>query len=124
MFDLSDSWGDDAPDPSSAASASPPPAEALEALLERVELRGPVPAPEKKRPRDRDKEEKSAAPAAPPAAESVELGFVSPYPGPALPEHFPSKVGGRPVWLLPERLPSASPDFAAARNCALSGHRP
>lgn len=37
----------------------------------------------------------------------VELGFLSPYPAPvALPEHFPSKVGGEPIWLLPERLPA------------------
>ena len=39
---------------------------------------------------------------------SVELGYVSAYPdGPARPEHLPSKVGGQPLWLLPERLPPA-----------------
>ena len=39
-------------------------------------------------------------------ANPVELGFVSSYPdGPAQAWHFPSKVGGEPVWLLPERLP-------------------
>ena len=44
----------------------------------------------------------------------VELGFVSPYPeAPAKAWHFPSKVGGEPVWLLPERLPTDSLHCAA-----------
>ena len=47
----------------------------------------------------------------------VELGFVSPYPDErgAQPDHFPSKVGGLPVWLLPERLPPA--EAMRCRRC-------
>ena len=99
MFDVSDSWGTDEAAPASSDAD-------LEALLQRVEIQGAPPPPAKKAAPP--PKPAAAAAAATPSEPPVELGFVSPYPdAPALAEHFPSKVGGAPVWLLPERLPPA-----------------
>jgi hypothetical protein len=36
---------------------------------------------------------------------SIKLGFVETIEEPLMPSDFPSKVGGKPVWLVPEYLP-------------------
>lgn len=75
---------------------------AIAALLEQVELQGPPVAAKRSAAVDQP----SPAPAPTVEQGGVELGFVTPYPSPpALPEHFPSKVGGSPVWLQPTRMP-------------------
>ena len=99
-----------ADDTPSAAGGGTSSADAdLELLLAQVDVsalgkkvkpspKPPMPAPPPKPPN---------AAAAADAKPTVELGFVCPYPeGPAQSWHFPSKVGGEPVWLLPERLPT------------------
>ena len=122
MFALDDSWD-------CAETAAPAAAEGggeeLEVLLERVELHGalPVAAPPIRKPQCKaaasDAPSTMAAAAVSSSAPPVELGFVSAYPGgPAQPNHFPSKVGGEPVWLLPDRLPSAE-----RLSCGVCGRR-
>lgn len=101
MFSVDDDWGCD-PAPAGAAPAVDAAAD-LEALLARAEL-NPAAAMAPKAVRSAAGNNYSSTSSS--AAKEVELGFLLPYPdGPALPEHFPSKVGGRPVWLRPNRLP-------------------
>ena len=117
-FDVGD-WDDDAaPAPPSAGMAGPSAEEELEALLQAAEIGGsmqqPVQAPKPAKPSATSGDDASST--APP---QVELGFVAPYPWPpARPGHFPSKVGGEPVWLLPNRLPSGE-----ALQCGRCGRR-
>ena len=102
-----DNWDDDEMDAAPCAACATSDTD-LELLLSRVDV-GKMNKLSKP-----NKPPQSHMPAPPPAAPSgideeppVELGFVSPYPGgTAEAWHFPSKVGGKPVWLLPTQLPS------------------
>ena len=98
-----ESWDE----PSSLGSADTSTADdtdaTIELLLQQVNLHGPAQPASK--PRVQPSEDKQGVAA--PTVGGVELGFVYPYPEqPARPEHFPSKVGGAPVWLDPRRLPA------------------
>jgi hypothetical protein len=89
-----------------------------EADLERLLAQVDVSALGKKaKPKSKPSLPAPPPPPKPPSVDAepvVELGFVSPYPeAPAKAWHFPSKVGGEPVWLLPERLPTVSLHCAA-----------
>lgn len=118
MFDVSDAWGDE---PTAPATTAPETAAAadtgdLEALLQRVELQGaPPPVAKKVGPPRQPKAAAASSATGPPP---VELGYTYYDPTPALAEHFPSKIGGAPVWLLPECLPPAS-----ALTCGRCGRR-
>lgn len=120
MFDVGD-WDEDEPTTSTAA-ATPPANDAadLEELLRAAEISSmqqPKPAKQQARTPRHAQPAGAAAPAGVPSAPPIELGYVSPYPwSPAQPDHFPSKVGGEPVWLLPNRLPSAE-----AMRCGCCG---
>ena len=106
MFAMDDSWG--APTvPTPQESIPAPEADAdLEVLLQQVALQ-----PAAAKPKSCKRATAAPAGAAPAAAEQpapggVELGFVSACDDEWLqPHHFPSKVGGEPVWLAPAALP-------------------
>ena len=105
MFAVDDSWG--APTASTPQESVPPEVDAdLEALLQQVALQ-----PTAAKPKSCKRATAASAAGAPAAAgqaasSGVELGFVSACDDEWLqPHHFPSKVGGDPVWLAPAGLP-------------------
>ncbi len=113
-----ESWDDDVAAPAAAEPAAGTSDADLEVLLAQCEVRqtaGPTapsakPVSKQQAPATAPTNAPTpAAAAAAAAANGVELGYVSPCADAAWlrPEHFPSKVGGAPVWLLPERLPAA-----------------
>jgi len=101
-------WGADAWGGDSTSEAD------LERLLAQVDVSA---LGKKAKPKSKPSLPAPPPPPKPPSVDAepvVELGFVSPYPeAPAKAWHFPSKVGGEPVWLLPERLPTDSLHCAA-----------
>ena len=119
MFAEDDSWGDPPPPAAAAAQPSHPESDvALEALLQQVELQ-PAAAAKPKSGKQRATPAPSPAPAAVEEAGTggVELGFVTPCDDEWLqPQHFPSKVGGQPVWLDPLALPPA--ELLACGTCS------
>ena len=119
MFAEDDCWGDPPPPVAAAAQPSQPESDvALEALLQQVELQ-PAAAAKPKSSKQRATPAPSPAPAAVEEAGTggVELGFVTPCDDEWLqPQHFPSKVGGQPVWLDPLALPPA--ELLACGTCS------
>ena len=122
MFAVDDSWDE----PSTEAPAIEPSAQddtAIEMLLDKCDLLGVLPPMPKKAgapPASVAMDDAGASTAAPKIA-GVELGYVEPWLedwGPPTPEQFPSKVGGTPVWLEPEHLPSA-----ASMCCGVCGKK-
>ena len=101
MFAVDDSWGAPAV-PTAQESVPAREADAdLEALLQQVALQ-----PVASKPKSGKRATAASAAGAPVAAEQaaaggVELGFVSACDDDEWlqPHHFPSKVGGEPVWL-------------------------
>ncbi len=103
------SWDDD----DDAAMPAAEDDQALEALLERCEVQATAPGVAARPKRRADGQDRPAADcgggrdcapeqqrtSAP--GERVELGFVAECSEPPRNEHFPSKVGGAPVWLHP-----------------------
>ena len=119
MFAVDDSWGAPAvPTPQESVPAREADAD-LEALLQQVALQ-PVVA---SKPKSSKRATAASAAGAPAAAEQaaaggVELGFVSACDDDEWlqPHHFPSKVGGDPVWLAPAALPPA--EALACGSCS------
>ena len=95
---------------------------ALETLLQQVELQPAAAATTAKPKQHRGKQAIEAAPAPAAAASGgIELGFVGPCEDEwVLPNQFPSKVGGQPVWLHPAALGAPPPSFDAEAERALS----
>ena len=122
MFDATWDESDDEPQPSSDAPAGAVSPSAsgdaeLELLLERRCTVQPLPRASQPRAPQPPPSAPSVKPQVADEEPAVELGFVSPYPydGGAQPEHFPSKVGGSPVWLLPRGLPGH--ESLCCRSC-------
>lgn len=118
MFAVDDSWGAPAvPTPQESVPAREADAD-LEALLQQVALQ-----PVASKPKSGKRATAAPAAGAPVAAEQaaaggVELGFVSACDDDEWlqPHHFPSKVGGDPVWLAPAALPPA--EALACGSCS------
>lgn len=112
MFAVDGSWGEPSQDvvaTQGSAVAAQDDAD-IEMLLDKVDLLGVIPRLPKMAAAKTVSEPSGADIWCAPAAEGVELGYVSPWLaewGSPRPEQFPSKVGGVPVWLEPEHLPSA-----------------
>ncbi|KAL1526770.1 hypothetical protein AB1Y20_015466 [Prymnesium parvum] len=118
MFHVDDDWGTPAAASAEAGAATDAETDAaIDHLLDRCSLMGVLPIPPtESRAATLDTSEGVAA--TQPCVEVIELGYVSPWLdewGPPKPEAFPSKVGGLPVWLDPERLPP--PDSLQCGEC-------